>query len=147
MRIATLGPKGTFSHEAVLKRNNKAEIIFKNTVWDIFDAVDNNEVDEGIVPLENSVSGTVGLTLDALMEFDLNIIVEITLPVKHLGLSSCLLNRSTWHIAIAELREDVVELLAEYFCNRLHQHSIYDTWNAQKAHPTGLLWNFHSKRW
>ncbi len=83
MRIATLGPKGTFSHEALLKRNNKAEIIFKSTVWDIFESVDSNEVEEGIVPLENSVSGTIGLTLDALMEFDLNIIAEIILPIKH----------------------------------------------------------------
>ncbi len=83
MKIATLGPKGTFSHEAVLKRNKKADILFKNTVWDIFESVDSNEVDEGIVPLENSVSGTVGLTLDALMEFDLNIIAEIILPIKH----------------------------------------------------------------
>lgn len=83
MRIATLGPKGTFSHEALLKRNKNAEILFKNTVWDIFEAVDNNEVDEGIAPLENSVSGTIGLTLDALMEFDLNIIAEIILPIKH----------------------------------------------------------------
>ncbi len=83
MRIATLGPKGTFSHEALLKRNKKAEITFKNTVWDVFEAVDNNEVDEGIAPLENSVSGTVGLTLDALMEFDLKITAEIILPIKH----------------------------------------------------------------
>jgi len=83
MKIATLGPKGTFSHEALLKRNKKAEIIFKNTVWDIFESVEANEVDEGIVPLENSVSGTVGLTLDALMEFDLSIIAEIILPIKH----------------------------------------------------------------
>jgi len=83
MKIATLGPKGTFSHEALLKRNKKAAVVFKNTVWDIFESVDNNEVDEGIVPLENSVSGTIGLTLDALMEFDLNIIAEIILPIKH----------------------------------------------------------------
>lgn len=83
MKIATLGPEGTFSHEAVLKRDRKAEIIFKETVWDIFESVNSNEVDEGIAPLENSVSGTVGLTSDALMEFDLNIIAEIILPIKH----------------------------------------------------------------
>jgi len=83
MKIATLGPKGTFSHEAALRRSKKADIIFKNTVWDVFESVSNNEVDEGLVPLENSVSGTIGLTLDALMEFDLNIIAEIILPIKH----------------------------------------------------------------
>ena len=101
MKIATLGPKGTFSHEAVLKRDklldsknpkgleksktfqNKAEILFRNTVWDVFEAVDKDEVDEGVVPLENSISGTIGLTVDALMEFDLNIVAEIILPIKH----------------------------------------------------------------
>lgn len=85
MKIATLGPKGTFSLEAATRRDKgpKSEYRFKNTVWDIFEAVDNNEVEEGIVPLENSVSGTIGLTLDALMEFDLNIIAEIILPIKH----------------------------------------------------------------
>ena len=55
-KISTLGPEGTFSHEAVLKRNKQADIIFQNTVWDVFEAVNNNEVDEGIVPIENSVS-------------------------------------------------------------------------------------------
>lgn len=83
MKIATLGPKRTFSHEAVLKRNKKADIQFKDTIWGVFEAVVNREVDEGIVPIENSVSGTIGLTLDALMEFDLNIIGEIVLPINH----------------------------------------------------------------
>ncbi|MEA2037872.1 MAG: prephenate dehydratase [Nanoarchaeota archaeon] len=83
MKIATLGPKGTFSHEAVLKRDKEAEITFKDTVWDVFEEVENGDVEEGIVPIENSVSGTIGLTLDALMEFDLNIIAEIVLPIKH----------------------------------------------------------------
>ena len=83
MRIVTLGPAGTFSHGALMKRDKKAEIIFKNTVWDVFEAVDNDEAEEGIVPIENSVSGSIGLTLDALMEFNLNIISEIILPVKH----------------------------------------------------------------
>ena len=67
MKIATLGPEGTFSHEAVLKHDKKAEIAFKNTVWDVFEAVSKNEADEGIVPIENSVSGSIGLTLDSLI--------------------------------------------------------------------------------
>jgi len=83
MKIATLGPKGTFSHEAALKRDIKAELVFKNTVWDIFESVSKGEVSEGVAPIENSVSGSIGLTLDALMEFDLNIVGEIILLVKH----------------------------------------------------------------
>ncbi len=83
MKVATLGPEGTFSHEAVLGRNKKAEIVFKDTVWDVFEAVSRDDVDEGIVPIENSISGTIGLTSDSLMEFDLNIISEIVLPIDH----------------------------------------------------------------
>ncbi len=81
MKTATLGPEGTFSHEAALQRSKNIE--FKNTIWDVFEAVDKDEVEEGIVPVENSVSGSLGLTLDALMEFDLKITGEIILPVRH----------------------------------------------------------------
>jgi len=83
MKIAALGPEGTFSHEAALKRDKSAIIVFKDTVWDVFEAVDSGEVEEGIVPIENSVSGSIGLTLDALMEFDLSIVAELILPIKH----------------------------------------------------------------
>ena len=83
MRIATLGPQGTFSHQAVLKYNKNAEIVFKNTIKDIFDSVKNREVEKGIVPIENSVSGSVGITLDALMEYNLKICEELILPVRH----------------------------------------------------------------
>lgn len=83
MKIATLGPEGTFSHQASLKYDKGADIVFKKTIWDVFEAVDKEEVEEGVVPVENSISGTVGLTLDALMEFDLNIISEDILPIKH----------------------------------------------------------------
>ena len=83
MKIATLGPEGTFSHQAVLKYDKKAEIVFKDTIWDVFDSVMKGEVDKGIVPIENSVSGTVGLTLDALMDFELKICAELIIPIKH----------------------------------------------------------------
>jgi prephenate dehydratase len=83
MKIATLGPEGTFSHEAVLKYDKNARIVFDNTIWDVFNSVKNNEVEKGIAPIENSVSGSVGMTYDALMEFDLQICGEIIIPVRH----------------------------------------------------------------
>lgn len=83
MRIAILGPEGTFSHEAALKYKKDAELVFEKTVRDVFESVKNSKADLGIVPVENSISGTVGLTLDALMEFELNIVAEEILPVKH----------------------------------------------------------------
>ncbi|MBW2979969.1 prephenate dehydratase [Candidatus Woesearchaeota archaeon] len=83
MRIATLGPEGTFSNEAVLKYSKKAQIVFQKTVWDVFEAVKLKNADLGVAPIESSVSGTEGLTLDALMNFDLNIVGEEILPIKH----------------------------------------------------------------
>jgi len=43
MNVATLGPKGTFSHEAVLAYDKDAAISFERTIWDVFDAVDQNK--------------------------------------------------------------------------------------------------------
>lgn len=81
--IATLGPKGTFSHEAALSYKKNSKIAFNRTVWDVFDTVSSKKADLGIVPLENSLSGTVGLTIDALMRFNLNIVDELILPILH----------------------------------------------------------------
>jgi len=83
MKIATLGPEGTFSHEAVLKYNNKAGIIFTDTIRDVFEAVAKNNADLGVVPIENSVAGAIGQTLDCLMKFGLKIKAETILPINH----------------------------------------------------------------
>jgi len=83
MKIATLGPKGTFSHEAVLSYAKNAHISFKHTIWEVFESVDMDECEIGIVPVENTVGGTIGLTLDALMQFELSIVRELVLLVNH----------------------------------------------------------------
>lgn len=83
MKIATLGPEGTFSHEAGLRYHNKAEILFNDTIRDVFESVAGGNAVLGVVPVENSVGGTVGQTLDCLMEFGIRIIWEIVLPIRH----------------------------------------------------------------
>ncbi len=84
MKISTLGPKSRhFSHEAVLKYDKKADIVFEKTIWGVFEGLASGRADKGIVPLENSISGTVGMTFDALMDFDLVIEEEIIIPIKH----------------------------------------------------------------
>jgi len=82
MKIATLGPEGTFSHEVVIKYYKPASILFRNTIRDVFRAVD-DDTDLGIVPIENSIAGTVGQTLDCLMEFGLKIKAEEILSISH----------------------------------------------------------------
>lgn len=83
MKISTLGPQGTFSYEAATNYNNKAKLLFQDTIRDVFIAVAGNKADFGIVPVENSVAGSVGQTLDLLMEFRLKIKAEEVLPIRH----------------------------------------------------------------
>ncbi len=93
MKLATLGPKGTFSHEAALKYDKKSSVVFEKTVWDIFEAVRSKKTDRGIVPLENSVSGTISATVDSLMDFNLKIQKEVIVPVRHNLASKVPLNK------------------------------------------------------
>jgi len=86
MKLAALGPCGTFSHEACLIFNPAAEILFQRTIRDVFSVTAAGEADAGLVPIENSVSGSVGETLDALTDTDLVIEKELIHPViQHLA--------------------------------------------------------------
>ncbi|RJO59979.1 prephenate dehydratase [candidate division WS5 bacterium] len=82
-KIAVLGPEGTFSHQAAMNLNGNSEIRFYKTIHDVFDAVDREECHKGVVPIENSLGGSVGFTLDALLEYGLNIEQEEVVPIVH----------------------------------------------------------------
>ena len=83
-QVGYLGPEGTFSNEAVLKVvNDDSVIVPYDNIIHIFESLENDEIDEAIVPIENSTEGSVLVTLDALMHFDLNINKELELPIKH----------------------------------------------------------------
>jgi prephenate dehydratase len=83
MKLITLGPGGTFSHELALKiAKKKEEIVLLPTIHSIMAAVARGEGD-GIVPMENSEAGGVGETLDGLSKFPLFITAEMYLPIHH----------------------------------------------------------------
>lgn len=96
-RFAYLGPEGTFTEEALvafIKKEFNDEIeneIFKNlelipmtTISEVIKSVDRGEVQEGVVPIENSIEGSVNLTQDILtFESESKIIAEIVMPIKH----------------------------------------------------------------
>ncbi len=86
-KIGYLGPEGTFSYDAanlfLEKTGSKAELIPFTTFHDILFAVDREEIEEGIVPVENSIEGTIGVVQDMLVkEVDLKIKNEIVIPVQ-----------------------------------------------------------------
>ncbi len=94
MMIGLLGPEGTFSENATKKWNDRADLLYYDDVSDVARAVAAEEVDCGIIPIENSLEGSVGMTLDALLHIsdETQIIGEIIIPIKH-----CLLTKGDTH--------------------------------------------------
>jgi Prephenate dehydratase len=84
-KIATLGPKGTFSEVAVKKYiefiKEDAETIFYPTITKAFNAI-GEECELGIIPIENTLDGYVHLSLDLLSQTDLHIISELVIPIQ-----------------------------------------------------------------
>ena len=88
-RLAYLGPPGTYSEEAAMLYDEDAELVAATTLPGVVQCVHNGEADEGIVPVENSLEGTVTFTADLLIqETTLKIKSELVLPIHH-----CLLAR------------------------------------------------------
>mgnify|MGYP000846973014 FL=1 len=84
-RIGYLGPRGTFSHEAMVKYTGKAPYISREypTIPDVFAAMQDGQLDEAIVPIENSIEGAVNVTMDMMtQENGLWIRAEVIIPVR-----------------------------------------------------------------
>jgi prephenate dehydratase len=93
MRIGVLGPEGTFSETAALlwltnrKRNfEDVELTYYVTIFDVAESIVRKDIEYGIVPIENSLEGSVGETLDLFSsenaERKMHIIGEILVPIK-----------------------------------------------------------------
>ena len=83
--IAFLGPSGTNSEEALLELDmGGLEPVACPTIDDVFAAVADGTAELGIVPIENSVEGSVNATLDALaFDYDLHIVAEHVRDIHH----------------------------------------------------------------
>ena len=83
MIIHTLGPAGTFSHEATEKLFPNGKIAFAPNFDALFTALEKNPRDIGIVPIENSLHGSVDEILDLLYESTVRIVRTHDLAIKH----------------------------------------------------------------
>jgi prephenate dehydratase len=84
-RVAFLGPPGTFTEEALLTQADLAgyELVPLRSIPDVLAATESGEVDLGFVAIENSIEGTVNVSLDALIfEHQLLIQREVVLAVS-----------------------------------------------------------------
>lgn len=82
--ITYLGPEATFTHIAAM--NHFGHTVFfvpQAGIRDIFGEVEKGACTYGVVPVENSIEGTVNYTLDLFFESDLKICAEIYLTISH----------------------------------------------------------------
>ena len=84
LKIAYLGPAGTFTHTACLQRfGSSAEFVPKKSISDVFGEVERGKSDFGVVPVENSNEGMVTHTLDRFVDSETCICGEVLLPISH----------------------------------------------------------------
>ncbi len=87
-KIAYLGPEGSFSNQAAFRKFGVSSEFFPvSSFEDVFREVHGRRADFGIVPVENSVEGSVGDVLDMLLEWDLSISAECFERIEHFLLS------------------------------------------------------------
>ncbi|HQT82136.1 MAG: chorismate mutase [Ferrovum sp. 37-45-19] len=84
VRVAYLGPQGTYSEAALLKHFGHAALREENlSLDDVFQSVVTQRTDFAIVPIENSIEGAVGRTLDLLVEMPVHVCGEVALRIHH----------------------------------------------------------------
>ncbi|MCQ6278245.1 prephenate dehydratase [Bacillus sp. EB600] len=83
MKVGYFGPKATFTQMAVSRFFPSLDHLPYRTIPDCIDAVENQEVELAVVPVENALEGSVPITLDYLTrEVEIPIIGEITAPIR-----------------------------------------------------------------
>ena len=83
MKIAFRGEPGAYSEQAVFEYFGEGEPVSCDSFDDIFDAVTSRECDAGIVPIENTLAGSIHQNYDLLMRNNLFIVGEYHLRVRH----------------------------------------------------------------
>src|SRR5665648_468586 len=102
MRAGYFGPEGTFTQEALIAASSgsELELVALPTIYDTVMAVHDRAVERALVPIENSLEGSVNATLDALaMETeDVAILGEVVHRIRH-----CLIARTELELSEIEV--------------------------------------------
>jgi len=95
MRIAYQGEPGAFSEAAARQVNADAQLVPCRSFEDVFEAVKGGPAGYGVLPIENSIGGSIHRNFDLLLENHLPIVGEVELPVVHhlLALPGCTMER------------------------------------------------------
>ena len=127
MKIAIQGEPGSFSHEAAMKLVADAVVVPFSLSADAFSALSNGAVEAAVIPIENSLAGSVSEHFDLLLAHDVKVERETLLRIRHnliaiSGTSVGEIDRVFSHpIALAQCRR----FLAEH--PRMEAYPFYDT--------------------
>jgi arogenate/prephenate dehydratase len=83
MRIAYQGEPGAFSEAAARRVDVEAQLVPCRSFEDVFDAVEHGPANFGVLPIENSIGGSIHRNYDLLLEHQIPIVGEVELPVIH----------------------------------------------------------------
>lgn len=110
-RAGFQGALGAFSEEAVFVLARDAEPIPRSTFEEVVRAVERGDDDVGVVPVENTLAGTVVEAYDALAAGDVTVVAEVAIPIRHclLGIAGTKLDElrevRSHPVALAQCRE------------------------------------------
>jgi prephenate dehydratase len=127
MKIAIQGEPGSFSHEAAMKLVPDGEIVPCSLSADVFVSLESGATDAAVIPIENSLAGSVAEHFDLLLTHDVRVVRETRLRIRHnlIGVSGVALEeieRVFSHpVALAQCRK----FLASH--PRMEAVAFYDT--------------------
>ena len=84
LRVAVLGPEGTFCEQAAIEYfGSAANLIYCNNFDEVFHATAAGTAQFGVVGMENSSEGAVARSLDLFLRSPVHVVGEVSLPVRH----------------------------------------------------------------
>src|SRR5437762_4437813 len=83
MKIAYQGEPGAFSEAAARRIDGDALLVPCRSFEEVFATVDGGQSSYGVVPIENSIGGSIHRNYDLLVQHELPIVAEVELPVVH----------------------------------------------------------------
>jgi prephenate dehydratase len=83
MRIAYQGEPGAFSEAAARRVSADAQLVPCRSFEEVFDSVQQGPAGYGVLPIENSIGGSIHRNYDLLLQHEIPIVGEVELPVVH----------------------------------------------------------------
>jgi prephenate dehydratase len=128
LRAGVLGPEGTNSETAARKWNPDALLVYLDDFEDVLSAVEAGELDCGVVPLENSLEGSIGLVMDLLLRLQVTIIAEVNVPIRH-----CLLGQGESEVKVVLSHPQALAQCRQYLRRNYPEAEIRTTGSTSHA--------------